>query len=248
MKLFLTSSPCNDDVPEGCGLPCVFFERNRFVENLRACYTPGRTFAAVAAWPDAFALNDEMLGTFRDCFAWHGMPFTDAVIIDSRNRQDAARIIRESGALMLSGGHVPTENAFFRELGLKELLANYDGILMGVSAGSMNSCGTVYAQPEEPGEAVDPAYRRFIEGLGLTDVMVLPHYNRVRDTYVDGKHLFRDLTLPDSMGRSFYILPDGSYVFSDGHQATLYGEAWLARNGIMTKIQEDGESCLLPMA
>jgi len=31
----------------------------------------------------------------------------------------------------------------------------------------MNCADTVYAQPEEPGEAVDPDYQRFIPGLGL---------------------------------------------------------------------------------
>ena len=31
MILFLTSSPCDDDVPQGCELPCIYFERNDFV-------------------------------------------------------------------------------------------------------------------------------------------------------------------------------------------------------------------------
>ena len=35
MHLFLTSSPCNDDVPSGVALPCIFFERNGFVDRLR---------------------------------------------------------------------------------------------------------------------------------------------------------------------------------------------------------------------
>lgn len=33
----------------------------------------------------------------------------------------------------------------------------------------MNCADTVYAQPEEPGEAVDPDYQRFIPGLGADD-------------------------------------------------------------------------------
>lgn len=248
MHLFLTSSPCDDAVPEGCDLPCIFFERNSFVHQLQECFVPGKIFVAIAAYPDAYALNDEMLNTFRGCFAWHGMHFTDAVIIDNRNRQDAARLVRESSVIMLSGGHVPTENAFFKELGLKELLSGYEGIIMGVSAGSMNSCGHVYAQPEESGEATNPAYQRFITGLGLTDVMVLPHYNMVHDNYVDGMHLFRDLTIPDSMGHIFYALMDGSYVLTDGRHASLYGESWLIRDGEMVKLQKDGEVCTLPIA
>lgn len=249
MKLFLTSSPCDNNVPAGCGLPCVYFERNDFVRNLKACVDPSKPFVVVAAYPDQYLRNnrnDEMLATFTGVFAWYGMAFPEAHVIDGRNRQDAARLIRESGNLLLSGGHVPTENRFFHELGLRELLQSYDGVIMGISAGSMNCCDQVYAQPEEAGEAVSPDYRRFITGLGLTNVMILPHYNMVHDNMVDGLHLFRDITIPDSVGRTFYILPDGSYVLTDGHTATLYGEAWRAQNGVMEKLQEDGQTMILP--
>ena len=46
MTLFLTSSPCWDDVPEGCDLPCIFNERNGFVDALRESVAPvGRCFS-----------------------------------------------------------------------------------------------------------------------------------------------------------------------------------------------------------
>ena len=40
----------------------------------------------------------------------------------------------------------------------------------------MNSADIVYSQPEEEGEAVDPAYQRFLTGLNLTKTNLLPHY------------------------------------------------------------------------
>lgn len=147
MKLFLTSSPCDDHVPEGCELPCIYFQHNHFVENLQACVDPSKPFVIVAAAPSAYGLNDQMLYTFREAFAWHDMAFPQSTLIDDRNREDAARLIRESGTVLLSGGHVPTENQFFHELGLPELLADYSGVIMGISAGSMNCCRDVYAQP-----------------------------------------------------------------------------------------------------
>ena len=68
---------------------------------------------------------------------------------------------------------------------------------MGISAGHMNCAEIVYAQPEMPGEAVDPDYRRFIPGLGLTKYNILPHYQAVKDDYVDGMRLFEDITFRD---------------------------------------------------
>jgi len=245
MKLFLTSSPCDDNVPDGCTLPCIFFERNEFVTQLRACVDATKPCVVIAASPEHWGLNDEMTRTFAGCFAWHGMKFPDVEVIDSRNQADAANLLSGCGTIILGGGHVPTQNRFFREIGLKELLKSFDGVIMGISAGSMNCCGDVYAQPEEPGEAVDPDYQRFINGLGLTDVMILPHYNRVHDNYVDGLHLFRDISIPDSRGRTFTVLPDASYVLTDGKQATIYGEAWQITDSVMRKVTENGEKLSL---
>lgn len=241
MHLFLTSSPCDDDVPAGCELPCIFFEKNRFVENLRRCYQPGELMVVIAAAPDKYALNDEMAYTFHHCLQFHGIGYPATMIVDNRNREDCAELVKAASFVILGGGHVPTQNRFLKELGVKALLRDFEGVVMGISAGSMNACGNVYAQPEEPGEATDPAYQRFISGLDLTDVMVLPHYQRVKDTYVDGFHLFRDLSIPDSRGRrTFYALPDASYVYQHDGIREVFGECWRIHDGQMEKWCEDG--------
>ena len=217
MTLFLTSSPCDNNVPEGLDLPCIFDARNGFVENLRASVEPGAQLLIIASDPDAFAGNDE----------------------------NAAELVAQSGVILLSGGHVPTENAFFASMDLRNLLADFDGVIIGISAGSMNCADTVYAQPEEPGEAVDPDYQRFIPGLGLTTRNILPHYNQVKDNVLDGLRLFEDITAADSVGHTFYILPDGSYILARDGDEMLCGEAWLMHNGVLEKLTEDGEELAL---
>ena len=242
MILFLTSSPCEDNVPEGVRLPCIFFERNGFAANLRRFVQPGGRFLVIAAYPDEHARNDEMASTFAGCFAYHGMGFSAVNVLDSRNQADAAGLVQSSDVILLSGGHVPTQNAFFRQIGLRELLADYPGVVMGVSAGSMNAADTVYVQPEEAGEAIDPDFVRFTQGLGLTDKNILPHYNMVRDNILDGMRLFEDITYPDSRGHSFYVLMDGSYILEHDGKSTLYGEGYLLHNGVMERICEESAS------
>lgn len=245
MILFLTSSPCDDDVPQGCELPCIYFERNAFVANLQRFVAPGGRFLVIAAWPDEHARNDEMADTFAGCFAWHGMGFAQVDVLDSRNQERAAELVAQSDVILLAGGHVPTENAFFKQISLRELLVGYAGVIMGVSAGSMNAADTVYVQPEEAGEAIDPNFIRWTQGLGLTDKNVLPHYNMVRDNILDGMRLFEDVTYPDSVGHPLYVLMDGSYILEhDGH-STLYGESYLLHNGVMEPICNEGESIAL---
>jgi dipeptidase E len=117
--------------------------------------------------------------------------------------------------MILSGGHVPTQNRFFEKIRLRDLLKSCEGVVLGISAGSMNSADEVYAQPEEEGEAVDPAYRRFLPGLGLTKTNLLPHYQENKDDVLDGRRIYADIACPDSMGRTFYAIPDGSYLLID---------------------------------
>jgi dipeptidase E len=112
---------------------------------------------------------------------------------------------------------------------------------MGISAGSMNAANMAYMQPECPGES-HPSFRRFAPGLGLTGINVCPHYQKVYDMILDDKRLFEEITYPDSMGHTFYALPDGSYFYIDEDQTLLCGKAWRIRNGIIEKLSVDGQT------
>ena len=143
--------------------------------------------------------------------------------------------------VILGGGHVPTQKRFFDEIGLRDAFKGWDGIVMGISAGSMNCAEVVYAQPEMPGEAADPSYPRFIRGLGLTDINVLPHYQAVKDDYVDGLRLMEEITYPDSRGRVFYAITDGSYVLETGDRKEIRGEAYRIADGQIRQVCRKGE-------
>ena len=245
MVLFLTSSPCDDNVPQGVDLPCILDASNGFVKRLSRHWKSDARLLIVSADPHNAPLNDEMLATFAGAFAYHGLSVGSAEILDARNEPRAPELVAISDVILLAGGHVPTQLAFCEQIGLRGLMRRFTGVVIGVSAGSMNSADVVYAQPEEPGESVDPRYVRFTRGLGLTDVMILPHLQKVRHHMLDGQRLFEDITFPDSMGRRFIAMPDGSYVLAQGGAATLYGEGWLIADGRMEKICENGQSVAL---
>ncbi len=241
LHVFVTSSPCDDDVPEGVDQPCIFFEKNGFVERLRERVGENANFLVFPGDPDNFELNDEMMDTFVKCFEYHGMHIQSAVMCDSRNEYRAQEFIDHSDLILLGGGHVPTQAAFFERIGLREKLQGFEGVIMGVSAGSMNSADIVYAQPEMPGESVDPDYERFIPGLGLTDVNIMPHYQKARYYELDGRWLYDEITAEDSMGHAFYAMPDGSYILVEDGDTVMYGEGYLMADGKLTKICDDEE-------
>lgn len=241
MILFLTSSPCDNDVPDNLPIPCILDVRNGFVDALTARWKSGSRCLIACADPDAFDHNDEMRDTFADAFAYHGLTYRSFDLLDARNEDEAQALVERSDFILLSGGHVPTENAFFARIGLRELLEGYDGIVMGISAGSMNAADVVYAQPEEAGESIDPDYERFIPGLGLTNLNILPHYQMVCDHILDGRRLYEDITFEDSIGHAFLVLVDGSFVLEEEGRCEIFGESYLIFSGRMLKICDEGE-------
>lgn len=244
MIIYMTSSPSGGIRPTGKQITTGLDHANGFVEKLRADWKENARFLIISAFPDSYEGNDEMCGFFKRVFHENGLTTSVCQICDHRDLSPIAHL-KDYDVLMLSGGHVPTELAFFREIQLKEALADFDGIVIGVSAGTMNMVETVYAIPEETGEAADPAYERFVPGLGLTDLMIIPHFLDIKDDILDGRHMTWDIACPDSLGRKFYALADGSYILLRDGTRTLYGEAYLISDGSVSQICREEESILL---
>ena len=235
MKLFITSSPFVEGAPGPMMDP-----QNGLIYRLKQALPPYCRCLYICSSPDRRDLNCTFGADVFQIFAQEGMPFSHYAVLDGDNFYEAKKLIGESDLIVLAGGHVPTQNAFFHKIRLPQLLKDYNGVILGISAGSMNMAKVVYAQPEEPGET-GPDYQRFIPGLGLTDVNVLPHYQKAKHYTVDGQHLYRQITAADSMGNTFYALPDGSYIYQDEQQVLLCGEGYQFRDGRMTQLTKHEE-------
>ena len=238
MICFLTSSPCT---PEGEALSPA----NGFRDRLRACLPRPCAALYICSDPDGWEKTDYYAEIMARLFEEAGFDLKSFVTLDRRNQARAPALVRAADLIILTGGHVPTQNRFFAELGLRELLQGFDGVLVGISAGSMNCAETVYAQPEEEGEAVDPSYQRFFPGLGLTKKMILPHYQEIRNEVLDGLRVMEDIAYPDSFGREIFCFPDGTYLYIENGREAIRGEAWLLADGKLTQISR-GEITIRP--
>ena len=241
MTLFLTGSPTRYGEPS-------FTRDNGFLDAVNAALLeatgPGvlPRVLLVSAAPDDLAFTESVLKGMSDCIHASGIRTAEIVMLDRRNADEAPSLVHRAHWVILCGGHVPTQNRFIHEIGLKALLQDFDGVVMGCSAGSMNCAENVYSHPELPGEAVDPRYKRRLKGLGLTDINLIPHYYQVRNVVLDGLRLFEDVIYPDSWQHRFYSFPDGGYVIVKDGRSTLRGEAWEISAGGMHKISEENNS------
>ena len=237
MTLFLTSSPT-------LGWGGDLNPANGFLDELRKALPDTLRCVMITSAPDDEEMTDRMAWEMREIFEHEGLPFDHYEVLDRRTQRYAARMIREANFIILCGGHVPTQNRFFRDINLSEKLKRYDGVIMSISAGSMNCADVVYASPELNGETTDVNYMRFMTGLGLTPINIMPHYQMAAGITLDGLPMWQILNT-DSFGRPIYCLPDGSYFKINRLHAYLYGEAYLIRYGVKLQICKNDESKII---
>ena len=166
--LFLTSSPCGHDG--------AIFEKNGFREELLRQLKGEVHGLYITSSPDDFYGSECASEGIRTAMQDAGINIVSWILLDRRNILQAHSLVRESDLIILGGGHVPTQYRFFQEMSLGEALHAYEGVLVTISAGSMNCADEVYSIPELPGEIRDPNYKRFFRGMGLTSIQILPHY------------------------------------------------------------------------
>lgn len=235
MIAFITSSPFREDVDRP-----TFSNWNGFVDRITAALPKNPRCLFICSDPARHSFTCHIGADIFMAFANAGIAFSAYHVLDNDNADRAGELVKNSDLIVLAGGHVPTQNTFFQKIGLRALLQNHSGVVMGISAGSMNCADVVYSQPEEPGESC-PDFLRFLPGLALTKAQILPHLQKVRYTILDGKRLYEDITFADSMGNTFYALPDFSYIVDDGRATVLYGEGYRIQNGTMEQLTSHGQ-------
>ena len=234
MTLILTGSPTRYGEDR-------FTSDNGFLATVKAELPPRPRVLMVSAAPDDRAFTDSVLEGMTLCVRNSGIEPSRITMLDRRNCKRAASLVKRADWIVMCGGHVPTQNKFIHEIGLKELLDGFDGLIMGCSAGSMNCADIVYSHPELHGEASNRKYSHWLRGLGLTRLQIVPHYDQVRNYLVDGRRLFEDIIFPDSYHHSCYTCPDGGYIVVKDGRETLYGTAWEISNGRMRQICNENQ-------
>ena len=244
MRIYLTSHIGGSYQENGSRLPMPLNPENGLADSLRKHWKDNANVLLISADPEDTEKNNGTRNLFAAAFPMSGLSIGKMDMCDARSLKLLDNISAYD-VLILAGGHVPTQNRFFKRIRLKERLPDFDGILIGISAGTMNSAEIVYAQPELEGESVDARYERFLSGLGLTKLMMIPHYQAIKEDILDGRRLFEDITYADSYGREFYALEDGSYCLFENGTTTLFGAAYRIKDAPLKQICEKNQSILI---
>ncbi len=242
MVTFLTSKlDLYDKLEDDTRIPHHFGNVNGILDNIKKYVKKYDKFLIVASVED----NPEMTDMYAEStIASFNMtlPFAEYNILDGRTMDRAESLVKEADFIFLCGGHVPTQNAFMTKINLRELLTKSQAVVLGCSAGSMNSADIVYSPPELEGESLDPNFVRFFPGLNRTQINIYPHFDKLKDEWLDGKRMTEDIALPDSYNIDIIALNDGAYILQLEDKAIIYGKAFLMKNGEIISICEDNQT------
>ena len=144
---------------------------NDFLYNLRQVVKQPSRCIFVTTYPDDVAFSEHCSECMRKAFEDEGFEFERYTLLDSRTARHARQLVHDSDFIILGGGHVPSQNRFLRSMGFAKLLKGYKGVVLGISAGSMNSARVVYALPEE---AMMQAYRACSATIGQRVQVIAP--------------------------------------------------------------------------
>lgn len=162
--------------------------------------------------------TDKYFHFFLNMFEEADIHFEEAYVIDGRMSADKAqKRLAEADVIWLSGGDTPTQFRYFQKYGLDTVIKQHDGIIIGMSAGSINMAKTSICTL-----SCGHFKQEIYNGLACVDISVEPHFilNKVSDELMD---LSKKYTI--------YGLCDESFIVCSGETIEFYGEIYKLSHG-----------------
>ena len=238
MKVFLTSDLKNYNKVDGKYLPKEIDNENGLLDDLKESLKGNKSIVFIASSKDNYEKTDSYAKVLFESLKLSGINFENYYIIDSRFNDNIENVINNANMIFLAGGDTLKQHKFFDEINLTELLKNYGGVLMGISAGAINLEYDVYNSPECH---EDLKKESKWTGLKKSHINIEPHFVYSDKDFDEGKKLQRKEVLKESYNRVSYGLCNGSHIFIDDENAKVCGKCYKIENGEITLICDDKE-------
>jgi len=80
-----------------------------------------------------------------------------------------------------------------------------------------------------------------MQGLGLTNINVLPHYDEFKNYILDNKNYIEEIILPYSNKTPVIALNNGSFICIENNKSIVYGESYIIKNNEIKQICKNNE-------
>lgn len=168
--------------------------------------------------------NDFYYNKILGCFKNININFKESYLIDDRiSKEESHNLIKKSNIVFLMGGDINLQMQSIIEYELKELLKNKEGIIIGVSAGSMNQASRVVYKDEFQNNIIFD-----YEGISLTNISIYPHLDFSNADYMNE-------LLEVSNYTPLIALPNDSFIKIKDDVVEYIGDYYKVEKGILIK-------------
>ena len=240
--IFLVSNLLNYKKENGMRIPQEINNDNNIVDELRENLISKNSMLYIASDPNDYKKIEDYSSLTFESFKKSGIEFNNYNILDNRNKDDAKELIKNSDFIYLSGGDTYIQNKFFESINLKEFLKEYNGIILGISAGAINLAKTAYDSPERLEDIKKP---HVFDGLDKTTINVEPHFILDTKNFNEDELMQRNEVLKESYNRDIYALTDGSHILIKNDEIVIHGEVYIISSGKISKITNNKEHIII---
>lgn len=181
------------------------------------------TIVFIATTFDDYEKNDLYYNNLIKHFKNIDITFNKAYLIDNRVAKDLAKdYILKSNIIFLMGGDAKKQIDSVKEYDLFKILKSKEGIILGVSAGSMNQSSRVVYKNDYNNYVIED-----YEGLGYIDINIYPHLDFNNIDYL--KEVFEVSNYTKTVA-----LPNDSFIRIENNNIDFVGEYYTIQNSKIT--------------
>lgn len=163
--------------------------------------------------------NDTAVGTISS------FKFSDLKnfnLLDKRiSKEKGAELLKNADIIYLQGGDPFIQLEYLRNNNYDKIIRNFNGIILGLSAGSMNLSKTSFYSKDE-----DYPESKFYKGLGLINLTIDPHFDINDESRIEEAKKY-------SIINQIIGLPDYSAIIIKGNEIINFGPNYRFENGDM---------------
>lgn len=130
------------------------------------------SFVFIPTVPENTSISQKYFDLTKKLFKNIEIDFKNSILLDRRyTSEEAKNIIKNATAIFLSGGDTLNQFKFIKEYQLEKVLDEFNGVLMGLSAGAIN-LGEISMVFKDNPDNSDKVY----DGLGISPITIIPHF------------------------------------------------------------------------
>lgn len=180
----------------------------------------------IASCPHSHEKTDSYKEGITLWFRNIGIEFENVDVLDDRKTEtECLELISNAAAVFLMGGTTILQFEFLQKNNLVSALKQFDGVIMGLSAGAINmAVNSFYSTDKDCGRT------HIYKGIGLADVSIDPHF------VMENKELLDNDILPFSDMIDIYAMCDDSAILVRNDKRQFFGSIYLVSKGKTEKL------------